>query len=174
MAFPYVFAGLGGNVPASYLDANFNATVQLGNHTANTVVGNNQAGPSDAVDLNMTQLYAMLKTAIPWEWATFQGGNPSSGWIINGYQSSTGVSIVQGSCVAQAGTAPAGNTSLPIKDGASVIGNVVFRTGNITGNVVLNASPYALVQGNRVTITNAGSGDGSISDINITLAGVRT
>lgn len=173
MAWPHVFASLGGDVPASYLDDNFNAAAQIGSHTGNTLWGNNDNSGNNA-DLTPSQVYGLLKSQIPWELTAFQGGLPASGWIIAGYQPSTDVLIVQGSCYAFSGTASTGTAIFPIKNGPTSVGNVTFLSGNVAGSVTLNTTTYELIIGQRLTITAPGSADATLADINITLGGVRT
>lgn len=172
MAFPHIFATLSGTIPASFLDDNFNAALQIAGHNANSIVGNNTGGVAGVVDLTMAQVYAMLKSVIPFEWAPFLGGVPGASWFAGRYQPSTNLTLVTGSCSASAGTASTGTATFNILDNGAGIGTVVF-TASATGVVSITGSPRAFTAGHVLAIQAPASPDASLADINFTLGGFR-
>ena len=175
MAFPHVFATLGGNVPASFLDDNFNACLTVAGQPGLSVLGNNTSGTGNAVPLSPSQLYAMLRPVLPWETAAFMGGTQGgANWFILRYQPSTNVIINQGSCYASAGTGATAAATFNILDSGVTIGTVTFAIGALTGSVSITTNPYTLIQGHILSIQGPTTPDTTLADVNVTLGGNRS
>jgi hypothetical protein len=175
MPIPYVFASLSGNVPASYLDANFAACLLVGGRAATSLIGNNTGGVGPAVDLTPAQVYAILKTNIPWEFAGFMGGvQAGSAWFIARYQPSTTVNIVQGNCYAEAGTVATSTTVFSIEGPSGTIGTITFASGSGTGTVALTTSPTVINAGQVIAVQGPAAADPTLADVSFTLGGFRS
>jgi hypothetical protein len=174
MSWPHTFAALSGDVPAPYLDDNFNVAVQL-SAPANTLLGNNTGGTAAQTNLTPSQVYAMLKGAFPWEVAAFMGGvQGGASWQIMRYQSGQAVIIDPGNYVASASVAATGSTVFTIADNGSSIGTATFPASGASANFSFTASlPYTLSAGHVLTITGPVSPDATLANVNITLGGTR-
>lgn len=172
MSWPHTFAGLSGNVPAGYLDDNFNAALQA-SMAAGTIYGNNTGGMNPATQLTAAQVYAMLKGVIPWEVVGFIGGSPSASWQVLRYQSSTPVIISTAACISSSGIAATASTTFTIADNGASFGSIVFSASGSVGSVSITGSPYTLVSGHVLTVTAPVSPDVTLANINFTLGGVR-
>lgn len=173
MAVPHTFATQSGNVAASQLDDNFNALVSNNGWPAGVVLGTTGAGP--IVSLTATQLYTMLKAALPWEVSGFMGGVQGAGnWQILRWQSGVSPVIInQGNCISSASTPATAAAVFNINDNGTLIGTISFAAAGIVGVVALTTSPYTLNQGNILTVVAPLTPDTTLADVNVSLGGTR-
>lgn len=170
---PFTFGNQSGSVAASELDDNFNAALNA-SAVALTVKGNSTGSTANAGDVDMPTLYGMLKSAIPWEFTAFVGGTPGNSWQVGRYQPTTGLSIVQASCLASAGVAATASTTFVLSKNGSNIGTITFAIGGTAGTIAISGTPVAVAIGDKIVITSPGTADATLADINFTLGGVRT
>jgi hypothetical protein len=175
MPLPHTFANQSGNVPASWLDDNFNALVLNGPWPAGTVLGNVGPSPGNVGPVSASQLYGLLKPVIPFEIAPFMGGVQGAGtpYYVFRYQPSTNLILVQAQCYAGAGTAFTAAATFNILDNGTVIGTVVFAAGSASGAVTFTTNPYNFPAGHTFAIQAPATADTTGADVNITISGQR-